>query len=403
MASTPRGQADVNRTAVLARLGARGNASRAELARELNLSPALLTQLTRDLIREGLIEELEQTSSNGGRPARLLGLISRNFTALGVKVAPDHVAMVEVGIDGDVIRSATRPFEAISPLATSVLVELVAGFIADGAGTRILGIGVGLPGNVAEQGVGIVDSTQLGWNQVPLGEILRRALELPVVVENNVNALSAAERLYGQGRDHADVLVVTVGNGVGAGLISGGVLVRGRAGGAGDLGHMPVREDGPLCQCGNRGCLEALVGQGALVNDARSIRLIGAAETIDDLRTLADAGNPGAAEIFGNAGHIFGRALAGAINLLDPAIVVLLGEGVQAWGHWAPTFEKALRNALVPGKRGTPVVVESWQDDRWAQGAAALVLATPFDADGVAGEQGRLVRERMVAVVESDS
>ncbi len=396
-ASTSRNQADVNRTAVLARLGARGSASRADLARELTLSPALLTQLTRDLLHDGLIEELEQTSSNGGRPARLLGLVSQNFTALGVKVAPDHVAMVEVGIDGDVVRSDTRPFEAISPLATSTLVGLVSDFIADGSGTRLLGVGVGLPGNVAEQGVGIVDSTQLGWSQVPLGEILRRALDLPVVVENNVNALSAAERLYGQGREHDDALVVTIGNGVGAGLIAGGALVRGRAGGAGDLGHIPVREDGPLCQCGNRGCLEAIIGQAALVNDARSIRLIGPSETIDDLRALADAGNAGAVEIFANAGHVFGRALAGAINLLDPSIVVLLGEGVQAWPHWAGAFEKALRNALVPGKRGTSVVVESWQDDRWAQGAAALVLATPFDADGVAGEQGRLVRERMVA------
>ena len=403
MASTSRAQADVNRTAVLARLGAHGAASRADLARELNLSPALLTQLTRDLLHEGLIEELEQSSSNGGRPARMLGLISRNLTALGVKVAPDHVAMVEVGIDGEVIRSDTRPFEALSPLATSTLIGVVESFIAAGSGTRVLGVGVGLPGNVAQQGVGIVDSTQLGWNQVPLGELLRRALQLPVVVENNVNALSAAERLFGQGRSYDDVLVVTVGNGVGAGLIADGSLVRGRAGGAGDLGHMPVREDGPLCQCGNRGCLEAIVGQGALVNDARSIRLIGPSETIDDLRALADTGNTDAAEIFAHAGHTFGRALAGAINLFDPEIVVLLGEGVQAWDHWAPSFEKALRSALVPGKRGTPVVVESWQDDRWAQGAAALVLATPFDSVGLAGEQGRLVRERLVASIEAQA
>lgn len=402
-APTQRSQADVNRTAVLARLGAHGAASRADLARELGLSPALLTQLTRDLLREGLIEELEETSSKGGRPARLLGLVSRNLTALGVKVAPDHVAIVEVAIDGKVVRSETRPFEAISPLATSTLVTLVADFIARGSDTRILGVGVGLPGSVAEQGVGVVDSTQLGWNQVPLGEILRRSLDLPVVVENNVNALSAAELLYGQGRAHDDVLVVTVGNGVGAGLIAGGALVRGRAGGAGDLGHLPVREDGPLCQCGNRGCLEAIIGQTALVTDARSIRLIGASETIDDLRALADADNDGAREIFANAGHVFGRALAGAINLFDPAVVVLLGEGVQAWPHWAGTFERALRNALVPGKRGTPIVVESWQDDRWAQGAAALVLATPFDSDGVAGEQGRLVRERLAAPAEASA
>lgn len=402
MAKGNRLLADVNRTAILAHLGGQGPASRAELARALDVSPALVTQLTRDLLVDGLIEELEAARS-GGRPARRLGLVSRGLTALGVKVAPDHVVIVQVGIDGVVVRSETAEFDAVSPVATSALIDLIRAFIAGGRDTQILGIGVGLPGTVAEQGVGVVDSTQLGWHQVPLGDLLRRGLQLPVVVENNVNALCVAEHLFGQGRGSDNVLVVTVGNGVGAGIIAAGAIVRGRAGGAGDLGHVPVREDGPLCQCGNRGCLEAIVGQGALINDARSIRLLGTHEGIDELRALADAGNTDAREIFAHAGHTFGRALAGAVNLFDPDIVVLSGEGVEAWHHWSDSFEKALRGALVPGKRGTPVAVERWLDDRWAQGAAALVLATPFDADGVSGEQGRLVRERFVASLEVGS
>lgn len=395
-----RGQTDVNRTAILAHLGAHGAASRADLARALEVSPALVTQLTRDLLADGLIEE-RAVASSGGRPARLLGIVSQDLAAIGVKVAPDHVAFVEVGIDGEVRRTDVRPFDAVSPLAASQLIDAVRAFISAGGRSRLLGVGVGVPGTVAQQGVGVVDSTQLGWVQVPLGELLRRALELPVVVENNVNALSAAEQLFGQGRRFDDVLVVTVGNGVGAGLIADGVIVRGRAGGAGDFGHVPVREDGPLCQCGNRGCLEAIVGQGALVNDARSLRLLGPDEGIDRLHALADAGDVEAQEIFAHAGHQLGRALAGAVNLLDPEVVVMLGEGVQAWGHWATAFDQALRSALVPGKRGVSVVVEQWDDDRWAQGAAALVLATPFDAQGVAGDQGRLVRERLVAAVEN--
>ncbi len=395
-----RAQADVNRTAILAHLGAHGSTSRADLARSLEVSPALVTQLTRDLLADGLIEEREAASS-GGRPARLLGLVSQDLAAIGVKVAPDHVAFVEVGIDGVVRRADVRPFDAVSPLAASQLIDAVSGFIAGSESSRLLGVGVGVPGTVAQQGIGVVDSTQLGWVQVPLGEQLRRALELPVVVENNVNALSAAEQLFGQGRRYDNVLVVTVGNGVGAGLIADGGIVRGRSGGAGDFGHVPVREDGPLCQCGNRGCLEAIIGQAALVTDARSIRLIGAEEGIDQLRALADVGNDEAREIFSHAGHQLGRALAGAVNLLDPEVVVLLGEGVQAWAHWSGSFDRALRSALVPGKRGVSVEVEQWDDDRWAQGAAALVLATPFDAQGVAGDQGRLVRERLVAAVES--
>ncbi|WP_396657958.1 ROK family protein [Microbacterium sp.] len=394
-----RNQADVNRTAILAHLGAQGPASRADLARALGVSPALITQLTKGLLADGLLEELNETSS-GGRPARMLGLVSRGITAIGVKIAPDHVAFVEVGIDGVVARSLMKPFDAVSPLAVSDLIGLVRAFIAEGDTTRVIGVGVGLPGTVANRGVGVVDSTQLGWNHIPLGELLQRALELPVVVENNVNALSVAEQLFGQGREYRNILVVTVGNGVGAGLVADGDLVRGRAGGAGDLGHVPVREDGPLCQCGNRGCLEAIIGQGALVNDARSIRLVGEDEGIDELRALADAGNAEAQEIFAHAGHTLGRALAGAVNLLDPEIVVLSGEGVEAWAHWSGSFDRALRSSLVPGKRGTAVVVERWDDDRWAQGAAALVLATPFDAQGIAGDQGRLVRERLVATAE---
>lgn len=396
MALSSLSRTDVNRTAILAHLGALGPASRAELARRIGVSPALITQLTRDLLAEGLIEELEHASSGGGRPARMLGLVSRTLSAVGVKVAPDHVALVEVGIDGEVLRSATTAFDAVSPLAVSGLVELVRAFIAAGDGSGILGVGVGLPGTVVEQGVGVVDSTQLQWNQVPLGATLRRALELPVVVENNVNALSVAEKLFGQGRDCDDFLVVTIGNGVGAGVVAGGSILRGRAGGAGDMGHVPVVQDGPLCQCGNHGCLEALIGQGALVVAGRAAGAIGAADGIDELRAAADAGDAEAQRLYTEAGHLLGRALAGVVNVLDPELVVLLGEGVEAWTHWATGFEPALRASLVPGKRGVAVAVETWQDDRWAQGAAALVLATPFDSDGIAGEQGRLVRERFV-------
>ncbi|QJA00300.1 ROK family transcriptional regulator [Leifsonia sp. PS1209] len=398
MALTSPSRTDVNRTAILARLGGQGPASRADLARMLGVSPALVTQLTRDLLAEGLIEELDtSTSQGGGRPARMLGVVARTACAIGVKVVADHVAFVEVGIDGSVLRSATEPFDAMSPLATSALIELARTFIEAGGDNRLLGIGVGIPGTVDEQGIGVVDSTQLRWNQVPLGASLRRALDLPVVVENNVNALSVAERLFGQGRDCADFLVVTIGTGVGAGIVSGGSILRGRAGGAGDIGHIPVAEGGPLCQCGNHGCLEAFVGESALVATAVRDGVVNDGADIRDVREAADAGNAAAVRVFDDAGRLLGRTLAGVVNMLDPELVVILGEGVEAWDHWSPSFEPALRASLVPGKRGVEVAVETWQDDRWAQGAAALVLATPFDTHGVAGEQGRLMRERLVS------
>lgn len=389
-------RADVTRSAVLAHIGAHGPTSRADLARELGVSPALITQHTRQLIADGLLQELSHSPSQGGRPARLLGLVADAGRAIGVKVVADHVAMVESGIDGTVIRSATEPFDASAGTAITHLADLLAAFIARGAaGAPLLGVGVGVPGTVDEQGVGTVDSTQLGWQRVPVGEVLRRELALPVLVENNVNALAMAEALHGQARGHDNVLVVTIGTGVGAGILADGDLLRGRGGGVGELGHLPVAEDGPACSCGSRGCLETLVGERALVGQAREAGLIGPKAGIAALRSLADEGDPAAQQLFSAAGHILGRALAGTINMIDPEIVIILGEGVDAWRHWSFGFEPALRTTVLPRHRAIPVAVETWQDDRWAQGAASLVLATPFDAQGHSGEQGRLVRERL--------
>lgn len=396
MAIKPSGRADVNRSAVLAHLGAQGPASRADLARALGLSPASLTQLTKDLLADGLIVELDHSPSQGGRPARMLGLAAGNARAIGVKVVADHVAFVEVGIDGVVLRSAIEPFDAAQSTMLADLTALLGRFIAGGGAGRLLGVGVGVPGTVDRQGSGSVDSTQLGWSQVPVGATLRRELGLPVIVENNVNALAMAERLYGTGRRHSSFLVVTIGTGVGAGFVVDGVVLRGSTGGAGEIGHTPTTEDGPTCSCGNAGCLEALIGEAALVAQARSEGVIGARAGIAALRAAADGGDARAAAIFGRAGHLLGRTLAGVVQLLDPEVVILLGEGTAAWPHWAFGFEPAFRSALLPLRRGIGVVVESWQDESWAQGAAALVLATPFDAEGVAGDQGRLVRERLV-------
>lgn len=396
MALRPQARTDVNRSAILAHLGAHGSASRADLARALNLSPALMTQLTKDLISEGFLVELENSPSHGGRPARMLGLVSSAGRAIGVKVVADHVAFVEVGIDGTVLRSASEPFDASSATFLAELTALLRHFIAGGGSAPLLGVGVGVPGSVDAQDSGLVDSPQLGWRQVPLGATLRRALSLPVLVENNVNALAVAERLYGLGRQHENFLVVTIGTGVGAGIVVDGVVLRGFGGGSGEIGHIPVANDGPLCSCGNHGCLESFIGEAALVRRARENGVVGERSGMAALRAAADAEVAAATEIFSEAGHLLGRTLAGVIHTLDPEIVIVLGEGTAAWKHWSFGFEPALRSSLIPSRRGVGVDVETWQDESWAQGAAALVLATPFDADDVAGDQGRLVRERLV-------
>lgn len=395
---------DLTRSALLAFIGRHGPTSRAELARSLAVSSALITQISKKLIAQGLIEEVAAEASSGGRPAQLLDLVNEAGCAIGIKVAEDHLTMVEVALDGRVIRSSSEPFAARSATALRDMVCLLKRFIEERPGSSpLLGVGVGVPGSVNDQAVGIVDSTQIGWSQVPLGDYIRNEVNLPVLVENNVNALAVAEHLYGQAQGKSDALILTVGTGVGAGIVTDGVVVRGAAGAAGEIGHFRVSNGEELCQCGNRGCLEALVGEEGLLRTARERGLIGPEAKIDALIAEADRGNDRAQQIFSEAGHLLGGVVAGAINLLNPSVVVISGEGAAAWEHWSYGFEPTLRATLFPKMKGTPISVERWQDDRWAQGAASIVLASPFDTEGITGRQGQLVRQRLIETAEGES
>jgi predicted NBD/HSP70 family sugar kinase len=235
-------------------------------------------------------------------------------------------------------------------------------------------------------------SPMLGLLKVPLATQLEERLGLPVLIDNDVNTLAVAERLYGRGRDVENFATVTLGRGVGLGLVVGGELYRGR-GGAGELGHLPVDPDGPVCECGNRGCLEALVADPALVACGRALGLLGLRQGIERLRELAAGGDPEASAIFADAGETLGRAVASLVNLLDPQLVLVSGEGIASWPYLERSFGEALAAATFGPLRGVPVEVDPWDDAKWACGAAALVLRAPFTPSADAASED--VRDRL--------
>jgi predicted NBD/HSP70 family sugar kinase len=387
----PRG--DLVPAGIVGLLGTRGPSSRVHISRELGLSAATVTQVTKDLIARGIVEELESVPSKGGRPARLLGLAQRGGVAVGAKVTADHVAIVTVELDGSVRSSTAKPYDPHAAGAVEMLGRILGEEVA-GLDEQLLGVGVGVPGSVDTQASGIVDAPTLSWLAAPVGPTLRAALGTPVLVDNDVNTLAAAERLYGIGREHSSYLVVTIGRGIGCGIVVDGAIYRGAAGGAGEIGHIPVTPDGPVCGCGATGCLEAHIGAAALVRNARTTKAIGPRGTLDGLLRAATK-DPRARAVYADAGELLGRVLAGVIHTVDPEVVVLMGEGVDAWEYWEAGFEPSFRRCLLPARRGLPIVVEPWSEDQWARGAASLVLASSFDSSGNTGDQGRLVRARL--------
>ena len=369
-----------NRVAVLRLIGSSGPIARVQIAEQLGLSPATVTAVTRQLLDHGLIRVADRRPSKGGRPALLLELVSGAATAFGVKIAPDHLVGVRVDLDGAVLEQFEEALDVTAAGAIYEIGNLLERWIGSSTSkSRLLGLGVGVPG-VVDADQGLVTAPMIGWEDLPLARFVQHRLDVPVLVDNDVNTLAVSERLYGRGRHIDDFLTVTLGRGIGLGIITGGDIYRGFGGGAGEFGHVTAKDDGPLCTCGKHGCLEALVGDPALVSEARRRKLIPRDAGIGRLCELANAGDAAAREIYANAAAILGRSIADLVNVLSPQLVLISGEGTQAWTHLAERFEENLRSHLFPPLRGVTVEIDPWDDAKWAVGAAALVLRPTFTA-----------------------
>lgn len=373
---------DTTRAAVLALLGRHGPASRAEVAARLSVSPATVTQVTRRLLTEGLIAELGQRPSQGGRPATMIGVIPTAAHALGVQVASEHVSGVLIQADGQIVDRFHHPFAPGVPDAVGHLIEIIDRRVrrARARDQPLVGVGVAVPGIVDPVTGTLRMSVRLGWDGTPLAARLRAALGLPVLVDNDISALTATERWYGRGTEWSDFLVVAIGQGIGLGMVLDGAPYRGAFGAAGEFGHLPVVPDGLPCSCGNAGCLETVVSLSALVRQAVEAGSLGPRDGAAELGAAAAAGESRVLAMLADAGRTLGRALAGVVNLLGPEAVLVMGEIAPLWPHLAGTCHAALRAHTLACLRDIPIELRDWDDSMLAFGAAGIVLAAPLAA-----------------------
>lgn len=370
-------EADRSRAAVLRAIALEGPIARSSIADALQVSPATVTAITRDLIDAGLVEMAGKAPAAGrGRPSELLAIVPDAVKLLGAKVMEDHVTWVLADLRGDVLAGDAVTFDPRRVDPAGRLGDVLADLVADVDGL-LLGIGLGVPGTVATGDDGLVTSPMFGWQALPLGRLLAERLVLPVVVDNDVNTLAVAQHLYGRGRNVDDFVTVTVGRGIGLGIFLDGALRRGARGGAGELGHTLALPDGPVCDCGRAGCLEAVAADPALVDRARTDGLIRPDEGIDALLTAAND-RAEARALYAEAGAHLGAAVADLVNLLAPGVVIVSGEGIDAWPHLRAGFEPAFSAGVLPVHADTEVVVDAWEDQNWARGAAALVLRSVY-------------------------
>ncbi|MET0703873.1 MAG: ROK family transcriptional regulator [Mycobacterium sp.] len=361
--------------------------TRSELRRLTGLSRTAVAARVSALAERGLVVEREEGLSTGGRPPTLLlfnadagvvlsAAIGRSRTRLAVcnlageiKAISDLDQEVGIGPD-DLMPDLVKRLEAL-------LDELGIGL------DSIHGVGLSLPGTVDQQRGASLDSPIMsGWDGVPLEPYFRDLTNAPILVDNDVNVIALAER-HGERRGVDDLLLLKLSTGLGAGIISGGVLQRGAVGAAGEFGHNKTpAAAGVPCRCGDSGCLEAIAGGWALV---RALQQQGhAVGHIRDVVELANHGEPEARRLIRESGRHIGEVISGAVNLLNPAVVVIDGDMARAYDILVAGLRETLYgNATALATRVLQVVPTTYGDRSGVIGGATLILNRILSADAI--------------------
>ena len=305
-------------------------------------------------------------------------------SAIGIDIGGTKVAALRVAEDGDVLDRRERPTPADDVAATVETVSELAAELAAAGGEAI---GVGAAGMVDFAAGVLRYAPNLAWREIPLRDLLSERTGLPCVVDNDANVAAWGEYRFGAARGYRHVLAVTVGTGIGGGIVADGELLRGAHGFAAEIGHIIVEPDGPPCGCGNRGCWEQVASGRALGRLARAeverepagriAALAGGAQASGrHVSEAAREGDPAAAAIFATVGRRLGEGIAGLVNILDPEVVIV-GGGVAEEGAvlLEPAREAFLDAVEAPEHRPeVPILAATLGNDAGAIGAAALGL-----------------------------
>ncbi|HVU14329.1 MAG TPA: ROK family transcriptional regulator [Phototrophicaceae bacterium] len=371
----------INRSIILNVVKRYGPIARADIARLTKLSPATVTSQTAELIDDGLIYEKQEGDSRGGRPPILLALTTSAIYVIGVKLTEAHIVLALTDLNAEIVAQNTLALQSTEPTQVADLMVGAINELLQSANVprkHLLGVGIGTAG-IIDSANGVVRmSPHTHWRDVAFAEIVEERLGLAVYLDNNVNTLTLLERLYGLGQHVDNFLVITVGLGIGMGMVCNGKIYRGASGGGGEFGHTVVDPDGLRCSCGNMGCLETLVADPWLVYRAKQAKLN--VETPNDLVKSAQGGDETALRIFRDAGLTLGQSVANLVNVFNPSMIIISGEGVRAGDFLFEPMRTAIRrHSFWKLDQEVDFRIEPLRDESWARGAASLVLKRVFE------------------------
>ncbi|HKV36057.1 MAG TPA: ROK family transcriptional regulator [Pyrinomonadaceae bacterium] len=373
---------DINRQIVLNYVREREPISRAEIARETALQRSTISAIVEDLTREGLIEEVGEGESTGGRRPTMLKLRAVGPIAVGVSITPTCTTIASSDLAGRVIdqqKFLTDPDKTLHQVISAVR-ELNARYQGS-----IEGVGVSLPGLVDPSTGTALYIPYFAWRDLAVTDEISRAVGLPVVIDNDANAMALAELWFGRPEvDYArDFIMVLVAEGVGTGIIFDGQVYRGQRGAAGEFGHMVIGDHAPVpCSCGSDDCWEAFSSEGAAIARYRKL-----AETPNNIpitfKEVVDralSGEESARVALVETARYLGVGISNLIIGFSPEAVVVGGEIARAWDLIESALTEAIEHSVRRGLPSARILPSTLGDTPTLRGALSLVLASKFAA-----------------------
>lgn len=351
--------------------------SRAQISEITGLNKATVSSLVQDLIDSHLVLENGPGQSSGGRKPVMLLFNGTAGYAVGIDLGVNYIRGLLVDLEGNVIAEHQRGLkqqdaeQAITQLTECI--ELLINEAPD-CPYGIVGIGVGVPGIVDDNGI-ILFAPNLKWHQVELQRQLEERFGLPVTIDNEANAGAQGEQKYGAGRGIPNQIYVSVGIGIGTGIILNKELYKGASGFSGELGHLSIEYDGKPCSCGNRGCWELYASENALLELAALLGF----ENLDELLLAAAAGDERVIGLIRSIGDYLGAGIANIVNVFNPNVVII-GNRMSRAAEWLePAVQAAVDQRTLPYHRERMrILFAELQDQSAVRGAAYYAISTFF-------------------------
>lgn len=330
-----------NRDLVLRTVFANDSISRAEIARVTRLTRTTVSDVVSGLLAEGLVDEVGRGESIGGKSPILLSVIADSRYLIGLNLAQDKFIGAVVNLRGEIKEVAEVEVRDDNGEKALQLVYQILDQLIRKKYKPLVGIGVGAPGLINTREGIVLNAVNLGWENLPLGSLLQKKYKLPVLILNDSQATAVGEYVYGNKHEpDENLIVVNVKYGIGAGILLNGQLFQGDGGGAGEIGHVVVQENGELCRCGKRGCLET-------VSSARAVMRHLKMKSLDAVYSAFESGDAKVTETIDRAAHYLGVSLANLIGTLNIQKIVLTGDMTRFGASWFESVNDSMQNAAL--------------------------------------------------------